>query len=69
MLRRERKQHKRDRLALQRYVALRMEEDIETSVRIVTRKARRMRKAAKNKSSTEAKSSSVRDLGGGCNGV
>ena len=46
MLRRERKEQKRQRLALKRYVALRMEEDIEASVVAVTRKAKRMRKAA-----------------------
>jgi hypothetical protein len=46
-LRRERKEAKRQRVALQRYVALRMTEDIETSVKIVTRKARRLRRAAK----------------------
>jgi hypothetical protein len=46
MLRRERKQDKRNRIAMKRYVALRMEEDIETSIRTVTRKARRMRKGA-----------------------
>ncbi|MEY9493699.1 hypothetical protein [Bradyrhizobium elkanii] len=45
MSQRERKAMKRQRLAMQRYVALRMEEDIETSVEIVSRKARRMRKA------------------------
>src|ERR1700745_1908071 len=45
-LRRERKEAKRQRIALQRYVALRMTEDIETSVKIVTRKAQRLRRAA-----------------------
>jgi hypothetical protein len=46
MLRRERKEQKRQRVAMKRYVALRMEEDIEASVAAVTRKAKRMRKAA-----------------------
>jgi hypothetical protein len=47
MFRRERKEAKRQRVALKRYVALRMEEDIELSIKIITHKARRMRKSAK----------------------
>lgn len=45
MLRRERKEQKKQRLAMKRYVALRMEEDIETCIEIVKRKAARIRKA------------------------
>ncbi|MET3969128.1 hypothetical protein [Bradyrhizobium sp. S3.9.1] len=54
MFRRERKELKKQRLAMQRYVALRMEEDIETCMAIVARKAERMRKA-RNKANAENK--------------
>ncbi|MEY9179691.1 hypothetical protein [Bradyrhizobium sp. USDA 313] len=57
MLRRERKEEKRQRLAMKRYVALRMEEDIETYIEIVKRKAARIRKARarRNAANTEKK--------------
>ncbi|MCD9821164.1 hypothetical protein [Bradyrhizobium japonicum] len=45
MLRRERKEQKKQRLAMKRYVAQRMEEDIETCIEIIKRKAARIRKA------------------------
>ncbi|UPU01334.1 hypothetical protein J4G48_0014820 [Bradyrhizobium barranii subsp. apii] len=45
LLRRERKEQKKQRLAMKRYVAQRMEEDIETCIEIVKRKAARIRKA------------------------
>ena len=64
MPRQERKAIKRQRLAMKRYVALRMEEDIETSIKIVSQKARRMRKArnaanAKNNATKQALSDTV----------
>ncbi|MCA1419457.1 hypothetical protein [Bradyrhizobium sp. BRP23] len=54
LLRRERKEQKKQRLAMKRYVALRMEDDIETCIEIVKRKAARMRKA-RNKANAAKK--------------
>lgn len=49
MLRRERKAAKKERIAMKRYVALRMTEDIEESVARVSGKARRMARAARSR--------------------
>ncbi|MGY3130084.1 hypothetical protein ACVWZM_000766 [Bradyrhizobium sp. USDA 4501] len=54
MLRRERKEEKRQRLAMQRYVALRMEEDIEACIEVVKRKAARIRKARARRNAANA---------------